>query len=183
MNSNLLKVKKNKLTYSDYITFLTKSAVLCMSENGLIMHSIKNMIFKVMFARYYLDVELPESDIDAYDIVCDINYLDYKDSIAWNQFVDLQSSFDIYCEEIDKNANKDINEAVIELIISITELLNSMKESIDEVDVKNTLELMTDFKNSLGTVGTEETMRFFLDKTKKESSNENNNSLEDEVLN
>lgn len=168
MEKELFEVKRERLTYNEFVDFLAKALAMSKDEDGKIIILSKILGFKIMFARYYLDVELPESDIEAYEMVSDIDYYDYSDKIDWNQFCDLERCFEEYCDEANDEAHKDINDAVVELVMSLKRYVDNMNDSTKELDLNKTLAMMNEFKDVVGNLDTNKAMEFFLNKAIEE---------------
>ena len=168
MEKELFEVKRERLTYNEFVDFLAKALAMSKDEDGKIIILSKILGFKIMFARYYLDVELPESDIDAYEMVSDIDYYEYSSKIDWNQFCDLERCFEEYCDEVNDEVHKDINDAVVELVMSLKKYVDSMNDSTKELDLNKTLAMMNEFKDVVGNLDTNKAMEFFLNKAIEE---------------
>lgn len=165
MNKSIKKfnVKNEQLTYSDFVSFITKAVNSLVIEDGIAVIA-KEMIFKIYFANYYLDVELPEDETEAYEVVANINYEDYSNKIAWNQFLDLRRAFEDQCEKVEKYINKDISTAMVELIDNINMSISNFNANIKNIDINDTLNLIKDMGNRFNKITDKQVLDYAFNK-------------------
>lgn len=145
MENRIYEVKKEQLLYSDFVSFIARAINDLITSEG-ISPIAKEFVFKYYFALYYLDIELDEDPVEAYDSICNINYKDYADKIAWTQFCDLRKAFEDKCNVVDKIVNKDISTAIVDLIEKINDIVSNMNDKMKNVDIN-------EFMNSFGSLG------------------------------
>lgn len=171
------KLKKDKLTYKEFVSFIQNAVTALIIDEG-ISPIAKDIVFKYYFAMNYLDVKLPEDEIEAYPLICDIDYGDYQDYIAWNQFIDLKKAFERQCEKTDKYINKDITDSIVEFIQTGTKAINELENNFKDINVKDGMDALSKIMDKLDGMSKEQVLQFVFDKLNNEK-----NKLEDNVGN
>lgn len=169
------KLKKDMLTYSEFVSFIQNAVTALIIDEG-ISPIANDVVFKYYFAMNYLDIELPEDEIEAYPLICDIDYNDYQDYIAWNQFIDLKNAFKRQCEKTDKYINKDINDSIVELVQTGTKAINELEKNFKDINVKDGMNALGKITDKLDGMNQEQVLQFVFDKLNNEK-----NKLKDNV--
>lgn len=139
-------VKKEQLTFTEYGEYLRNVIDSVVDyEHKEIMHSSLETSLKLFFAIYYLDIDMSNDDVDNggylseinYAKYCNINFKDYMNKIAYNQFLSLLKSIDSELASIEKRFAPTIEN----LIKSATKYVDSMSNTFGDIDIEEVLRI------------------------------------------
>lgn len=154
----MYKVKKQTLSLQDFMEFKNWVCSSLINEEELtVMFDLSPIIMQFAFARYYLDIELPnyEANItDDYDLVCGIDAFDYCDFINWNQYSTLLESIESYLSEKEKefdeirkdNESYSIDNFLRDISTSITDFIDTMTENFEDVNIDKLTNIIGEFQ-------------------------------------
>ena len=167
----IYKVKKSMLDYNEFVSFVENCVNSLITEDGISLIA-RDMVFKLYFATYYLDIDLPKDDLEAYPLVANIDFEDYASYIAWTQFLDLQKAFDRYCDYVNELTRKSTEKSLIELLDSGKQLIDKINDSVENVNFKDMIDIFSSFSKSVGDVTEEKLIRVAFDNIMKEKERE-----------
>lgn len=154
----MYKVKKQTLSLQEFMEFKNWVCSSLINEEELtVMFDLKPIILQFAFARYYLDLELPNYDAnitDDYNLVCGINAYDYDDFINWNQYNTLLDSINSYLSEKEKefdeirkdNKSYSIDNFLRDISTSITDFIDTMTENFEDVNIDKLTNIIGEFQ-------------------------------------
>lgn len=154
----MYKIKKQTLTLKEFMEFKNWVCSSLINEEELtVMFDLKPIILQFAFARYYLDLELPnyEANItDDYNLVCGVNAYDYYDFINCNQYNTLLDSINSYLSEKEKefdeirkdNKSYSIDNFLRDISTSITDFIDTMTGNFEDVNIDKLTNIIGEFQ-------------------------------------
>ena len=164
----IYEVKNTSLSLQQFLEFRNWVCERLIDEDELkINWDLAGIFMQFAFAKFYLDVDLPNSgtkkELDDYDLICMVEPNDYANYINWNQYVQLDLSIGRYLKQIEEDFRKadtySVNDFLQDIIITIDnfgkELLGSL--NLGNIDIPDLIAKMGEFSMlSEGKINTEE---------------------------
>lgn len=149
------KVKKQSLSYDEYNEYRNWVCSFIINvEDSTVNMSYLNFINQFAFAKFYLDVAIPDIKtlFDHYDEVCDIDPYDYLEFINQVQYLMLYDEIVDFCKEIKEEYNKEygIGEFLEDVYGLIENTINNTMESLTETDINNVMEHLDKYSDLIG---------------------------------
>ncbi|WP_300077621.1 hypothetical protein [uncultured Thomasclavelia sp.] len=149
------KVKKQSLSYDEYNEYRNWVCSFIINvEDSTVNMSYLNFINQFAFAKFYLDVDIPDIKtlFDHYDEVCDIDPYDYLEFINQVQYLMLYDEIVDFCKEIKEEYNKEygIGEFLEDVYGLIENTINNTMESLTETDINNVMEHLDKYSDLIG---------------------------------
>lgn len=149
------KVKKQSLSYDEYNEYRNWVCSFMINvEDSTVNMSYLNFINQFAFAKFYLDVAIPDIKtlFDHYDEVCDIDPYDYLEFINQVQYLMLYDEIVDFCKEIKEEYNKEygIGEFLEDVYGLIENTINNTMESLTETDINNVMEHLDKYSDLIG---------------------------------
>lgn len=152
----IYKVKNSSLSLTEFLEFRNWVCARLIDEDELkINWDLAGIFMQFAFAKFYLDIELPNVDtdkeLDDYDLICMVEPNDYANYINWNQYVQLDLSIGRYLKQIEEDykdaKSYSVDNFLQDIIITIDnfgkELLGSL--NLGDIDIPDLIAKMDDF--------------------------------------
>ena len=141
------KVKKQSLSYDEYNEYRNWVCSFIINvEDSTVNMSYLNFINQFAFAKFYLDVDIPDIKtlFDHYDEVCDIDPYDYLEFINQVQYLMLYDEIVDFCKEIKEEYNKEygIGEFLEDVYGLIENIINNIIKYLSENNNNNVIEYL-----------------------------------------
>ena len=139
----MYEVKKQSLSLNEFLDFRNWVCSRLIDEDDMeINYDLAGIIMQFAFAKFYLNIELPNIDtkdeLDDYDLVSMVNPNDYADYINWTQYVELDASIQRYLSKIqriyDENNKYSVEEFLQDIILSINNFTNGLVSNLGNIE-------------------------------------------------
>lgn len=141
--ATMYEVKKQSLSLGEFLDFRNWVCSRLIDEDDMeINYDLAGIIMQFAFAKFYLNVELPnvdtEDELDDYDLVSMVNPNDYADYINWTQYVELDASIQRLLNKIqkiyDENNKYSVEEFLQDIIMSINNFTNGLISNLGNIE-------------------------------------------------
>lgn len=156
-NKIIYGVKKQSLSLQEFLDFRNWVCSRLIDLDELtIAYDLQDIMMQFAFAKFYLDVELPNIDdndnfLEDYELVCGINTCDYRCLINDVQYSTLQLSIDRYLDQMQaefyESKRYDANDFMRNIEKSITGFIDGMNNNFNNLDVEKVLNSLDKFQD------------------------------------
>lgn len=155
----IYKVKKQTLTLEEFLEYKNWVCSAVIDEKELTVDRDLLGIFKQFaFAKYYLDIELPNIDtdnfLDDYALVCGIDSYNYREYINDDQFDVLEDSIHYYLDSVEEkfknlveSANKySADDFLKDISNSIVNFIDTMEGNFNNLNIEDLMSVIDKFQ-------------------------------------